>query len=433
MGDEQAGQFQPCLEIAQQREDLCLYRNVQCRHRLIAHQHLRVARQGPGDGNALALAARQFQWATRQQAGFQAYQLEQFQAASGPFAARQPTDLQCLVEYAGHGVPWVERALRVLEHHLNALTLFAPLPSAQAVPGATVEPHIAGVGRFQAQQHAGDSGFAGTGLTHDSQRFAGAQTETGIVHGHMGMAIRAEVGLLQVASFDQWQVEALGHGTPGRLGGRTLKMHGAARVQQRLGIGVSGVMQNRLYRPLLHDHPVMHHRHTVCQARHHRQVMADHQHRHRPGAQGLQQSQHLRLHRGIQRGRGFVGDQQARVARNGRCDQRPLAQATGQLVGILQRPSLGLWHADGLEQLDHPRVARGTVQIAMQAQGLGDFLAHCPQRVQRAQRVLHHKADLCAAQALPCTVIELAQIRSIERQPVCLNLGACARQAAEGA
>ncbi len=59
MGDEKVRQFELLLQIFQQVDDLCLNRNVERRDRLVADDETGFDRQGAGDADALALAARE--------------------------------------------------------------------------------------------------------------------------------------------------------------------------------------------------------------------------------------------------------------------------------------------------------------------------------------------------------------------------------------
>ena len=56
LGDEEVGEPQLLLEIVEQVEDLALDRDVERRDRLVAHDEVRVEREGTGDADALALA-----------------------------------------------------------------------------------------------------------------------------------------------------------------------------------------------------------------------------------------------------------------------------------------------------------------------------------------------------------------------------------------
>ncbi len=80
----------------------------------------------------------------------------------------------------------------------------------------------------------------------------------------------------------------------------------------------------------------IHDRDPVGHARNDAEVVGDQQQRQAEFAlQRLQQAEDLRLHGDIERGGGFVGDQQFRLAHQRHRDHHPLAQAAGKLVRIL--------------------------------------------------------------------------------------------------
>jgi len=56
VGDEQVADAQPLLKVRQQVDDTGLNADVECRHRLVEHDELRVERKRPRDTDALALA-----------------------------------------------------------------------------------------------------------------------------------------------------------------------------------------------------------------------------------------------------------------------------------------------------------------------------------------------------------------------------------------
>ena len=88
VGDEQVGEPQALLELVQQDEDAGLHRDVERRCRLVEHDQLRVERQRPGDGDALALAAAELVRPPPQVLGAQADHLEQRQDAVFELGAR---------------------------------------------------------------------------------------------------------------------------------------------------------------------------------------------------------------------------------------------------------------------------------------------------------------------------------------------------------
>ena len=99
---------------------------------------------------------------------------------------------------------------------------------------------------------------------------------------------------------------------------------------------------------------------------------------------------------------GLVGDhEQRRVQRDGRGDQRALAQAAGQLVGALAGAQVRLGTPTLGQQLDSPRRPRAAAGPGVQPQRLADLAAHRPQRVERDQRVLEDEARCPAAHPAP--------------------------------
>ena len=57
VGDEEVGEAELVLEVAEQVDDVGLDRHVEAAHRLVEHEQLRGQREGAGDGDALELAA----------------------------------------------------------------------------------------------------------------------------------------------------------------------------------------------------------------------------------------------------------------------------------------------------------------------------------------------------------------------------------------
>ncbi|KAG1318371.1 hypothetical protein G6F62_012391 [Rhizopus arrhizus] len=144
----------------------------------------------------------------------------------------------------------------------------------------------------------------------------------------------------------------------------------------------------------LHDHD------GVADLRGHAQVVRDEQHADAGAlAYLLQQFQHLRLHRHVQRRYGFVGHQDLRVHDNRACDADALALATGQLhatladVGVIATTTLPVHQRidEGLGTcLGHgsTQLFLGRIRASVQ-QGVAD-------RTMQQRGVLGDHADLLA-------------------------------------
>ena len=66
----------------------------------------------------------------------------------------------------------------------------------------------------------------------------------------------------------------------------------------------------------------------------------------------LQQCQHLRLDRHVQRRRGLVGDDEVRFAHQRHGDHHPLPKPAGKLMRILAQPLFRRGDADLAEQIE---------------------------------------------------------------------------------
>ena len=128
--------------------------------------------------------------------------------------------------------------------------------------------------------------------------------------------------------------------------------HQRPRVRMRRGL------EQHLGRALLDDAAGVQHRDLVAQVVDHREVVADQQVGHAELLlQVLQQVQHLRLHRDVERADRLVGDDQARPRDQRARDRDALALAAGELVRIACSASRGA-QADRVERLGDARCAR---------------------------------------------------------------------------
>ena len=118
------------------------------------------------------------------------------------------------------------------------------------------------------------------------------------------------------------------------------------------GVGLLRIGQDLRRRSLFDDAAVLHHGDVVADLRGDAQIMGDEQQRDaEPGLDLVEQFQHLRLHRDVERGDGLVGDQHVGIERQRARDGDALALAAGELMRIAR---------DGVGAADRPvRAARG--------------------------------------------------------------------------
>ena len=117
VGHEDHGEAELLAQLVEQRDDLLLDGDVQGGGRLVRDDQLRVAGQGHGDEDALALAAGELVRVGLEGAlGIQAHQLEEFLGAAGAAAAGQLLHLS-LDQHGG-----VERGQGVLVDHGHLVT-----------------------------------------------------------------------------------------------------------------------------------------------------------------------------------------------------------------------------------------------------------------------------------------------------------------------
>ena len=191
MGDEEVGQMQPALQLAQQIQDLRLDRDVQRRGRLVQHQEARLQRQRAGDGDALALAAGEFMGIAVEQLGPQADLLGKPHDAGLALGRAQPVRHgQRLGDDAGHRHARIQRALRVLEHDLEAPAERGQRLARGRPDIGAVEQHLARRRPLQAHDGLAQRGLAAARFADDAQGLAAPDLEVDAVQ-RMDMGLRA--------------------------------------------------------------------------------------------------------------------------------------------------------------------------------------------------------------------------------------------------
>jgi len=190
--------------------------------------------------------------------------------------------------------------------------------------------------------------------------------------------------------------------------------------------------RRRQQRPLiaqLAQTAAVHDRHAVAGLRHYAQIVGDHDD---GDAQLLtqlrQQPQDLHLHRNVQRGGRFVGDQNLRLARQRHGDHRPLAHAAGKLVRVIAGPSCRVGDADLLQQRDRFITCRAMATAEMQAAAFGDLLANGHHRIEVTGGVLKNHPQLPSTNVGHLRVVQLHHILAVEPHLASDDAQPCPRQ-----
>src|SRR5215470_8989658 len=181
------------------------------------------------------------------------------------------------------------------------------------------------------------------------------------------------------------------------------------RFQERARVGMRRRVVDLLDRPGLDQAARVHHRDLVAHLGDDAEVVRDEDQGQVVRAlQIAQQIQVLGLDGDIEACRRLVGDEDPRLARDGDRAHDALPHAARELVGVLAHAGLRRRDAHRLQELGRllPRAAAGRPLV--DADRLGDLVAHREQRVQRHHRVLQDHRDPLAADA-PHLVLGLLQ------------------------
>ena len=131
--------------------------------------------------------------------------------------------------------------------------------------------------------------------------------------------------------------------------------------------------------------------------------------------QAQQQVDDLRLHGGVERRGGLVGDDQLRGERQRHGDHRPLPHAAGELVRVVVHALLRTRDTYPAQKLHGP--FRGLLfgnRLVVGPDHLGDLPPDPVQRVQAGQRVLEDHRDARAADVPHLVVVERQQVGPVE-------------------
>ncbi len=177
MGDEEVGESEIALEVAEEIDDLRANRDVEGGDGLVEDEHFRAESEGAGDIDALALASGKLVGVAREGGVVESDLAEELLAAPAAlgfglagrttFVDHERFGDNLLDSHAG-----IERGVGILKDGLDAAAERAEPRLGDAGDGQAIKGDTAGGGLEQAEDDAGDGAFAGTGFADEAKGLA---------------------------------------------------------------------------------------------------------------------------------------------------------------------------------------------------------------------------------------------------------------------
>lgn len=195
--------------------------------------------------------------------------------------------------------------------------------------------------------------------------------------------------------------------------------------QERACVGVARVGEEFLHRGAFDHAAGIHDPHGITVLRDDAEVVRDEQGgRAKLCAQLAQEGEHLVLHGDIQRGGGFIRDDELGPAGEGHGDERALAHAAGKGVRVLADAFARGGKVHVLQQADG-FFPRGLVaDLAVKHEHLGYLVANALHGVEGLHRLLEDDADAAAAYVAQLALRESQEILPAERDAAVEHLAA---------
>ena len=181
MADEHHPKPATALQINQQVHHLRLNRHIQRRDRLVTDQQIRIGDQRACDHDPLALPARQFVRIALTVIGGQAHGCQRVLSCLMVIPVTA-VDRQRFDDLVQHRQTPVQRAKRVLKHHLHPAAQTSPNRGAIGRHRPAVEVDRSLIRWLQPQRHTAKGGFAGTGFADNAQGLASRHLKADPVH-----------------------------------------------------------------------------------------------------------------------------------------------------------------------------------------------------------------------------------------------------------
>ena len=194
------------LQIHQQVQDLGLDRHIQRRHRLIAHDKLRVYRQRSGHADALAPSAVQFVGVGIGHPFGQTHGIHQLRhpAVAVLTVGIQVVYLHGIGDQIRHAHARIQAGIRVLKNHAHFREAI-PAAASHGCHILSAKQHLSSGRLVQTDDCASQSALAASGFAHHTQRLPLKYLQIDTVH-RMEHAALGFVILFQFNGFNDWNL-----------------------------------------------------------------------------------------------------------------------------------------------------------------------------------------------------------------------------------
>ncbi len=185
VGDEEVSEAAFPLEILEEIDDLGLDADVEGADGLVADDESRFHGKGPGDADALALASAERKRMAAGMIGMEPDGFQEFGDARGTRGTvwGEPVDVEGFADGFTDGEVGIERAVGVLEDHLDLSSAAAQIALGQGGQFLPVQADGTFVGFDEAKDGATERGLTAAAFTHESDGLAGIDVETDVVEG----------------------------------------------------------------------------------------------------------------------------------------------------------------------------------------------------------------------------------------------------------
>ena len=189
MGDNDDGDAQALVDVLDQPQDGAGGGGVQRAGGLVAQKHLGIGGQGPGDGDALLLAAGELGRIGIGLVG-QPHDLQQLQGPAFGLGRASSGDLQGEADIFQAGA--LHQQIKLLEDHADTAALLPQLSGAEGGHIRPVDDHLPGAGPFQQVDAPHQRGLARAGHTHHAENVSVRNGQVDVLQGGKRSVRRGE-------------------------------------------------------------------------------------------------------------------------------------------------------------------------------------------------------------------------------------------------